>query len=65
MTKGRFHIYPVTTIDEGISILTGVAAGRLGANGTYPPGTVNALVTQRLALLTEKAREAIRKKPEV
>ena len=65
VTKGRFHIYPVTTIDEGISILTGVAAGRLGANGTYPPGTVNALVTQRLALLTEKAREAIRKKPEV
>jgi predicted ATP-dependent protease len=62
--KGRFRIYPVSTIDEGISILTGVSAGRLGTKGTYPVGTVNALVMQRLALLTEKAREAIRKKPE-
>ena len=58
VAKGRFHIYPVSTIDEGISILTGVAAGRLSTKGTYPPGTVNALVMQRLALLTEKAREA-------
>ena len=58
VAKQRFHIYPVSTIDEGISILTGVAAGRLSTKGTYPPGTVNALVMQRLALLTEKAREA-------
>ena len=58
VAKQRFHIYPVSTIDEGMSILTGVAAGRLSTKGTYPPGTVNALVMQRLALLTEKAREA-------
>ncbi len=60
--KGRFHIYPVATIDEGISLLTGVPAGVLSARGTYPKGSVNRLVVERLAFLTEKARENDRKK---
>jgi len=59
---GRFHIIPVTTIDEGISLLTGLPAGKLGDDGTYPKGTVNRMVVDRLALLAEKAREAVRKK---
>src|SRR5213083_851132 len=33
--QGRFHIYPVSTIDEGIEILTGVNAGQLKTDGTY------------------------------
>jgi predicted ATP-dependent protease len=53
---GRFHIHPVRTIDEGIQILTGVEAGRPRA-GTYPPGTVNRLVYDRITELAEKARE--------
>jgi lon-related putative ATP-dependent protease len=60
--KGRFHIYPISTIDEGITLLTGTPAGRLGPKGTYPAGTVNRLVVDRLAVLTEKARESSRKK---
>ena len=39
--ESKFHIYPVATIDEGIEILTGVPAGRLGPKGEYPKGTVN------------------------
>jgi lon-related putative ATP-dependent protease len=61
VAKGRFHIFPISTIDEGITVLTGVPAGTLGAKGFYPKGSINRLVVDRLALLTEKAREAARK----
>jgi predicted ATP-dependent protease len=53
---GRFRIYPVTTIDEGIEILTGVAAGAPDADGAYPPDTVNARVAARLAVFANAAR---------
>jgi predicted ATP-dependent protease len=43
---GQFHIWPVKNIKEGIEILTGVEAGD---GPPYPPGTVYALVEQRLA----------------
>ena len=46
--EGKFHIYPVTTIDEGIEILTGVKAGQKGEDGTYPLGTINYLVYEKL-----------------
>lgn len=51
--KGKFHIYSVKTIDEGIEILTGKKAGELGTTGTYPEGTINALVDARLKDLAE------------
>ncbi|MCB2102554.1 MAG: AAA family ATPase [Rhodobacterales bacterium] len=53
--EGMFHIYPVETIDQGIEILTGVAAGRPDDTGAYPIGTVNRAVAARLRALTEKA----------
>lgn len=49
---GKFHVYPVKTIDEGISILTGVQAGEQLENGEFEEGTVNFMVDlelQRLA----------------
>ena len=45
---GQFHIHGVQTIDQGIELLTGVAAGVPDARGGYPPGTINALVEARL-----------------
>lgn len=45
--EGKFQIYSVKTIDEGIEILTGIPAGEK-ADGTYPEGTVNYLVDKRL-----------------
>src|SRR5512146_1773728 len=36
VAEGRFHVYPVCTIDQGIEILTGLAAGEKGSDGKYP-----------------------------
>ncbi len=55
--KGKFHIYPVDTIDQGISILTGVPAGARGPDGRFPEGTVNARVDARLRELAEGLRQ--------
>ena len=46
--KGKFHIFCVRTIDEGIEILTGVPAGKKDKNGNFPLGTINYLVNERL-----------------
>jgi lon-related putative ATP-dependent protease len=51
--QGQFHIWPVRTIDDGISLLTGVPAGERQPDGSYPEGTVNARVTARLKELSE------------
>ncbi len=53
VSEGRFHIYPVTTIDEGISLLTGVPAGERDEKGNYPENTVNGLVDKNLRSLAE------------
>ncbi|HEY7665308.1 MAG TPA: AAA family ATPase [Xanthobacteraceae bacterium] len=45
---GKFAIYPVATIDQGIALLTGVSAGQRAGDGLYPPDSVNGLVEARL-----------------
>jgi len=46
--EGKFHIWPVKSIDEGIEILTGVSAGKKRKDGTYPKGSINQLVYEKL-----------------
>jgi len=53
VSKGKFHIYPVKTIDQGIEILTGKKAGKRKADGTYPKGSINRLVDDKLKELAE------------
>lgn len=64
--EGRFHIYPVRTIDEGIEILTGMEAGERGPDGAFPEGSLNALVDRRLKELAEglRAFDAREERPE-
>lgn len=45
---GQFFVYPIGTIDEGISLLTGRAAGKRETNGVFTEGSVNRLVEDRL-----------------
>ncbi|MFH1837266.1 MAG: ATP-binding protein [Candidatus Omnitrophota bacterium] len=52
--KKKFHIWSVSTLDEGIEILTGVKAGKKDKNGKYPKGTVNYLVDKKLKEYSEK-----------
>ncbi|MSQ13064.1 MAG: ATP-binding protein [Dehalococcoidia bacterium] len=54
---GQFHIWAVDTIDEGIEVLTGVAAGERGKNGRFPPKTINSLVDARLRDLARQRKE--------
>lgn len=54
---GKFHVWPVKTIDEGIEVLTGVPAGEKLADGSYPEGSVNALADQHLFKLAEQLIE--------
>lgn len=56
VNDGKFHIYAVSTIDQGIEILTGVAAGVRSDDDTYPAGTINHLVEERLMQLAESLR---------
>ena len=44
----KFHIYAVSTIEEGIEVLTGVPAGKKDREGKFPAGTVNYLVYEKL-----------------
>ena len=53
---GQFHIYAVSSIDEGIEVLTGVEAGDLNDDGEYPDGTVHCLVEQRLREMGRRDR---------
>ena len=49
--EGKFHIYPIKTIDEGIEILTGIKAGEKGEDGSFEKGTVHFLVDKELERL--------------
>jgi lon-related putative ATP-dependent protease len=51
---GQFHVYPITTIDQGIEVLTGRTAGMRGKTGKYPKGSINYLVDARLRSLARK-----------
>lgn len=54
---GKFHVYPIKTIDEGIEILTGVSAGQKQKDGKYPKDTLNYLVNLKLQELATGMKE--------
>jgi lon-related putative ATP-dependent protease len=53
---GKFNVYSVKTIDEGIEVLTGTKAGERRLDGTYEQGTVNYLVDKQLREMAEKLK---------
>jgi ATP-dependent Lon protease len=55
--KKKFHIYAISTIDEGIEILSGVRSGKRTAKGSFEPGTVNALADGTLRRYAEAWRD--------
>ena len=57
VAQGKFHIWAIDTIEQGIELLTGVPAGERTVDARYPKGTVNFLVDSKLRDFAEKAKE--------
>jgi len=55
--KGKFHVYPVATVDEGIEILTGVKAGKVLKNGNFEKGTIHGRVNGKLLEFAKRWKE--------
>ncbi len=56
VAAGRFHIYGVGTVDEGLELLTGMPAGIRDESGEFSEGSIHARVTARLKKFAEHAR---------
>ena len=57
---GAFSIYAVSSIDEGIEVLTGIEAGEKNEDGKYAEGTIHFMVERRLEVMSRSARGATR-----
>ena len=54
---GKFNIYSVITIDQGIEVLTGKKAGQRRADGTFEEDTISYLVDKQLKFMAEKLKD--------
>jgi lon-related putative ATP-dependent protease len=57
---GKFAVYPVSNVDEGIELLTGVVAGERDASGVFPEGSINRRVEDRLIHFSTQLRRLSR-----
>lgn len=46
--EGKFNVYPVETVDQALTLLTGVPAGERDSKGLYPADSVNGRCEQVL-----------------
>jgi lon-related putative ATP-dependent protease len=60
IAAGRFRVWAVETIDEGIEVLTGLPAGTRGPDGRFPEGTINHRVEARLLNFASRRRQFLR-----
>jgi predicted ATP-dependent protease len=51
---GKFHIFPVSSVDEAIELLTGVPAGLPDEQGNIPEGSINDLVASQIAEMSAR-----------
>ena len=57
VATGKFHIFPVAKVEEGVEILTGAKAGARDSAGKFEPGTIYALADQRLHEMANTLKE--------
>jgi lon-related putative ATP-dependent protease len=55
--EGRFAVYPVETVDQGIELLTGLPAGERDDQGVFPEGSLNRQVEETLIRFTTRLQE--------
>lgn len=58
IADGRFHLYAISSVAEGVEVLTGLPAGARDASGRFPAGSVFGRVERRLIELAELLRDA-------
>jgi len=57
VSAGKFHIWPVAKIEQGIEVLTGVTAGQRNGDGSFERGTVFAMIDERLNEMAKTMKE--------
>jgi predicted ATP-dependent protease len=57
VAAGKFRVFPIQTIEQGIEVLTGVPAGVPDEDGQYPPESISGRIVARLDHLAERQRE--------
>jgi lon-related putative ATP-dependent protease len=55
--QGKFHVYAVETIDQGMELLTGLEAGRIDERGIYPENSINGRVQKQLEGFAERQKK--------
>jgi len=55
VAQGRFHVWAVSRIEEGLELLTGVPAGTAEPDGSYAPDTIFGKVVAALEEMQQKA----------
>ena len=55
--EGKFHIWAVDTVEDGLKILTGLDAGHRQKNGKFPRNTIYYMVENRLKSFAKRADE--------
>ncbi|MEJ2550607.1 MAG: AAA family ATPase [Anaerolineales bacterium] len=53
VAAGNFHIWPISTVDEGLQLLTGKDPGAVLDDGSFPQGSINQLILQRLEMYAD------------
>lgn len=53
----KFHIYAISTIEQGIELLTGVPAGKKDLSGRFPAGSINCLAYAKLRKYAKISKE--------
>jgi predicted ATP-dependent protease len=56
VASGKFNIYAIDTIEQGIEVLTGIPAGEMDEESNFPEGSINERVVARLEALAEAQR---------
>ena len=57
VSGGKFHVYPIAHVEQGIELLTGHPSGRKNGDGKFDPGTVLALMDERLHSMAKTLKE--------
>ena len=57
VAQGKFHIWPVSRVEQGLEILTGSATGRKNGDGTFEPGTVFGLMNEKLGEMAKTLKQ--------